>query len=152
MPAAELEGEEVEEARRLYALLRQQLAELRQASLQVRVHSNCSFTAAEVQHKSTAFLHNRVFNSINHLARAETCPWQCTPLPCLQLRASLGLQPFTSQLAAPAAAGGLQLPPLEVTHFLVADSADFLAVQVNTAGGWHECGLGAGGCWELECG
>jgi hypothetical protein len=39
VPAAELEGEEVEEARRLYALLRQQLAELRQASLQVSFHS-----------------------------------------------------------------------------------------------------------------
>jgi hypothetical protein len=56
-------------------------------------------------------------------------------LPILQLRASLGLQPFTSQLPAPASSGGLQLPPLEVTHFLVADSADFLAVQFNTAGG-----------------
>lgn len=33
---AELEGEEVEEARRLYALLRQQLADLRQTSLEVR--------------------------------------------------------------------------------------------------------------------
>ena len=51
----------------------------------------------------------------------------------LQLRAALGLQAFASQLAAPGP-GGLLLPPLEVTHFLVADTADFVAVQFNTPG------------------
>ncbi|KAL4444145.1 hypothetical protein ABPG75_011882 [Micractinium tetrahymenae] len=80
---AELEGEEVEEARRLYALLRQQLWELRSASL--------------------------------------------------ALRASLGLQRFTSQLAPPAGAGGCAVAPLEVAHFLAADSADFVSVQFATA-------------------
>lgn len=54
--------------------------------------------------------------------------------PAPQLRASLGLQSFTSQLAAPAGQGGLLVPPLEVTHFLVADTADFVAVQFNTQG------------------
>lgn len=73
----------MEEARRLYALLRQQLWELRSASL--------------------------------------------------ALRASLGLQRFTSQLAAPGAAGAA-VPPLEVTHLLAADSADFVSAQFATAG------------------
>lgn len=78
---AELEGEEVEEARRLYALLRQQLRELRCASL--------------------------------------------------ALRACLGLQRYASQLAAGA---GAAVPPLEVSHFLAADSADFVSAQFSTAG------------------
>ena len=84
--AAEVEGEEVEEGRRLYALLRQQLAELRRATL--------------------------------------------------QLRACLGpsLQPFSSQLAAPAAAGGWLLPPLQVCHFLAAEAADFASLQFNSPG------------------
>ena len=55
------------------------------------------------------------------------------PTPPSQLRAALGLQAFASQLAAPGP-GGLLLPPLEVTHFLVADTADFVAVQFNTQG------------------
>lgn len=52
-----------------------------------------------------------------------------------QLRACLGLQPFSSQLAAPPARGGLLVPPLGLTHFLVADTADFVAVQFSTQGG-----------------
>lgn len=72
----------MEEARRLYALLRQQLWELRSATL--------------------------------------------------ALRACLGLQRFASQLSAGADAA---VPPLEVSHFLAADSADFVSAQFGTAGG-----------------
>ncbi len=52
----------------------------------------------------------------------------------LQLRASLGLQPFSSHLYHPCLNPSSLLPPLTVTHFLAADSADFVAVQFGTAG------------------
>ena len=71
-----------------------------------------------------------------HFAESHPPAGPClrrTPLP-LQLRQSLGLQPFTMQLTAPADRGGAAVPPLELTHFLVADTSHFVAVQFNTAG------------------
>jgi len=157
---AELEGEEVEEARRLYALLRQQLHDLRQATRQVGniVHGLvcCWLWDSKVlalflcrclpgacrrqlggirppQLSCLAILltHSRPVGII----LLSACP------PASQLRACLGLQPFTTHLAAAPDQGGLAVPALEVTHFLVADSADFVAVQFNTAGG-RAAGLG----------
>jgi hypothetical protein len=64
----------------------------------------------------------------------------------LQIRTSLGLQAFTSQLAPASLAAGELLPPLAITHFLAGEAVDFVSLQFSTAGAWMlpRGGMGVG--------